>query len=127
MSKISSTPILVCRRVGKSFAGVTVLESVDLDLRPGEVHTLIGENGAGKSTLMKILAGVHRPDSGKLLFDGHEVTISSAQSAGRMGIALINQEPLYFPDLSIAENIFLGHRIPKGRLGQIDWRAMHKN
>ncbi|HWP39626.1 MAG TPA: sugar ABC transporter ATP-binding protein, partial [Tepidisphaeraceae bacterium] len=111
--------------VGKSFSGVPVLIDVDFDIRPGEVHTLIGENGAGKSTLMKIIAGVHRPDCGKLIVDGQEVTISSPMAARRLGIALIHQEPLNFPDLSVAENVFLDHRVPRGRLGQIDWRGMY--
>jgi ribose transport system ATP-binding protein/rhamnose transport system ATP-binding protein len=119
-----SPPVLAVQAVGKSFSGVAVLADVSMSIRGGEVHTLMGENGAGKSTLMKILAGVHRPDAGKILLDGQEVILSSAQSAGRLGIALIHQDPLSFPDLSIAENIILGHRIPKGKFGQIDWKAM---
>src|SRR4029077_19825499 len=87
-------PILFCRQVSKAFAGVVVLESVDFDLRPGEVHTMMGENGAGKSTLMKILAGVHRPDSGELLLDNQAVDIPSPLAALKLGIALIHQEPL---------------------------------
>src|SRR3954468_5336376 len=95
----SQNPIIVCRSISKSFAGVVVLESVDFDLRPGEVHTLMGENGAGKSTLMKILAGVHSPDSGTILLDCEPVSISSPLAAQRLGISLIHQEPLSFPDL----------------------------
>src|SRR3954451_16949239 len=112
MTEISANPILVCRKVGKSFAGVTVLESVDFDLRPGEVHTLMGENGAGKSTLMKILAGVHRPDMGELLLSDQAVDIPSPLAALKLGIALIHQEPLSFPDLDVAENIFMGRGVP---------------
>src|SRR2546423_5759790 len=107
MSESSAKPILVCSKVGKSFAGVVVLESVDFDVRPGEVHTLMGENGAGKSTLMKILAGVHRPDVGELLLDNQAVDIPSPLAAQKLGIALIHQEPLSFPDLDVAENIFM--------------------
>lgn len=123
-SSPDAPPVLFARGMSKSFAGVTVLEEVPFDVRPGEVHTILGENGAGKSTLLKIMAGVHRPDSGTLRVDGADVEIPSPMSARRHGIALIHQEPLSFPDLSVAENIFLGHEVPRGRLGQIDWRAM---
>jgi rhamnose transport system ATP-binding protein len=113
MTDTTAQPIIVCRAVGKSFAGVTVLESVDFDLRPGEVHTLMGENGAGKSTLMKILAGVHTPGSGELLLDNVPVNIPSPLAAQKLGIALIHQEPLSFPDLSVAENIFMSGGSPQ--------------
>src|SRR6476661_4961511 len=117
MSAASQNPILICKRVGKSFAGVPVLESVDFDLRPGEVHTLMGENGAGKSTLMKILAGVHRPDSGELVLNDYAIDIPSPLAALKLGIALIHQEPLSFPDLDVAENIFIGRGVPKTSIG----------
>ncbi|HYO09845.1 MAG TPA: ATP-binding cassette domain-containing protein, partial [Tepidisphaeraceae bacterium] len=110
--------------IRKGFSGVSVLEDVRFDARGGEVHTLMGENGAGKSTLMKILAGVHRPDAGQVLLDGRPVTLASPHAAMRLGIALIHQEPLSFPDLSVAENIFLGRGVPRGAAGQIDWSAM---
>jgi ribose transport system ATP-binding protein/rhamnose transport system ATP-binding protein len=125
MTDASVKPILICRNVGKSFAGVTVLDSVDFDLRPGEVHTLMGENGAGKSTLMKILAGVHRPDSGELLLDNNAIDIPSPLAALRLGIALIHQEPLSFPDLDVAENIFIGRGTPRTSIGSVDWSAMY--
>ncbi len=112
MSNADSKPVLTCHNIGKSFAGVTVLESVDFDLRPGEVHTLMGENGAGKSTLMKILAGVHRPDSGELRLYGQALDIPSPLAALKLGIALIHQEPLSFPDLDVAENIFMSGGAP---------------
>src|SRR5262245_18543621 len=114
-----------CERISKSFSGVRVLEDVDFDIRGGEVHTIMGEKGAGKSTLMKIVAGVHRPDSGTILLDQNPVTIPSPQAASKLGIALIHQEPLSFPDLSVAENIFLGHALPRGRFVQLDWGAMY--
>src|SRR2546423_11801775 len=120
MSESSPKPILACSKVGKTFAGVVVLESVDFDLRPGEVHTLMGENGAGKSTLMKILAGVHRPDTGELLLDNQAIDVPSPLAALRLGIALIHQEPLSFPDLDVGENIVMGRGMPK-RNGIIDW------
>src|SRR5205807_1579082 len=125
MSDPSTKPILICRSVGKSFAGVTVLDSVDFDVRPGEVHTLMGENGAGKSTLMKILAGVHQPDSGELLLDNQAVDIPSPLAAQKLRIALIHQEPLSFPDLDVAENIVMGRGMPKNALGMIDWPRIY--
>ena len=94
---------------------------VSLDLRPGEIHALVGENGAGKSTLVKILAGVHQPDAGTILVDGAPIQIADPAPARALGIAVVHQEPRLFPDLSVAENVFIGHP-PKGRLGAIDWR-----
>ena len=121
----ATTPVLAARGVSKSFSGVSVLADVAFDARGGEIHTVMGENGAGKSTLMKILAGVHRPDAGRLLLDGREVSIASPLAALRLGIALIHQEPLSFPDLSVAENIYLGRGTPRGAVGQIDWATMN--
>ncbi len=110
--------------VRKSFGSVSVLEDITFDLRGGEIHTLMGENGAGKSTLMKILAGIHQPDAGRLTRNGNKLLLPSPLIAMREGIALIHQEPLSFPDLSVAENIFLGRGTPRGRFGQVDWAAM---
>ena len=117
--------VIEARSIGKAFAGVTVLEDVSFDIRRGEIHSLVGENGAGKSTLMKIMAGVHRADAGQIVFDGRPAVFTSPQSAIRAGIALIHQEPLSFPDLSIAENIFLGRGMPRGSMGQIDRKTMN--
>src|SRR5690348_10672860 len=117
-------PIIRAQGITKSFGPVNVLQGVSFDLRPGEVHTLIGENGAGKSTLMKILAGVHTPDCGTILLDNKEVTIPSPHAAQALGIALIHQEPLSFPDLSVAENIFIGRKMPTTKIGAIDWRTI---
>ncbi|SFY42352.1 ABC transporter [Streptomyces atratus] len=97
---------------------------MSLSLCPGEVHALAGENGAGKSTLIKMLAGVHRPDRGQLLLDGEPVVFHGPADARDAGIAVIYQEPALFPDLSIAENIFMG-RQPRRVLGRIDRRAVH--
>jgi ribose transport system ATP-binding protein len=108
--------------VRKAFPGVVALDGVDFDLRRGEVHVLLGENGAGKSTLIKTLSGAHRPDEGRILVDGEEVTINSAQDAEKLGIATIYQEFNLVPDLTVAENIFLG-RQPR-RFGMIDRRRM---
>ncbi|MCM2575928.1 sugar ABC transporter ATP-binding protein [Streptomyces meridianus] len=107
----------------KAFPGVVALDSVDFDLRAGEVHVLLGENGAGKSTLIKMLSGVHTPDAGRILVDGREVHIRTAQDAERFGIATIHQEFNLVPDLSVAENIFLG-RQPR-RCGMIDRKRMN--
>lgn len=105
----ASRPLLTARAITKSFGAVNVLHEVDFDLRPGEVHTIMGENGAGKSTLLKILGGIHQPDAGAIEIEGAEATIANPHAAQQLGIALIHQEPLTFPDLDVAENIFLGH------------------
>jgi rhamnose transport system ATP-binding protein len=116
-----SEPVLQLRGVSRRFAGVQALEDVDLDLAAGEVHALVGENGAGKSTLVKILAGVHRPDAGTIRLGGEEVDLDGPAAARDRGIAVIHQQPNLFPDLDVAENVFVG-RLPRGRLGRIDWR-----
>ena len=102
--------ILRMEGVRKTFPGVVALDGVDFDLRRGEVHVLLGENGAGKSTLIKMLSGAHRPDGGRVLVDGSPVRINGAQDAERLGIATIYQEFNLVPDLSVAENIFLGRQ-----------------
>src|SRR4051812_13456233 len=116
--------IIRAQQIRKSFGGVTVLDGVDFDLLPGEVHALLGENGAGKSTLLKILAGVHRPDAGSVSVDDQAVHLHSPHDAQRHRIALIHQEPLTFPDLDVAENIYSGHPAPRNALGLLDRRAM---
>ena len=99
--------LIAAHHVSKSFAGVPVLCDVSVDIFAGQVHTIMGENGAGKSTLLKIFGGVHRPDEGSITLDGKTVHIRSPAAAQRLGISLIHQEPLSFPDLDIAENIYL--------------------
>ena len=98
---------------------------MSLDLLPGEVHALVGENGAGKSTLVKILAGVHQPDSGTIWLDGEPTQIHGPAQSRSLGIAVVHQEPRLFPDLTVAENVFIGHA-PSTRLGTIDWGAMRR-
>ena len=102
-------PVMSLRGVCKAFAGVQALAGVDFDLRPGEVHALLGENGAGKSTLMKILFGVVRPDAGEIVLDGRKLhTISGPRHALSLGIGLVSQELSLVPQLEVAQNIFLG-------------------
>lgn len=103
--------LLRVENLSKAFPGVQALDHVSLDVRPGEVVGLIGENGAGKSTLIKILAGVHHPDSGRIFFDGREAVISDPQTSQDVGIGVIFQELNLLPNLSVAENIFIGREI----------------
>ena len=117
-----SEPILKLEGIAKSFPGVRALAGIDFDVRPGEVHALLGENGAGKSTLIKIMSGVYQPDAGSITLDGKPTAFASPQEAQKSGIATIYQELLLFPELTVAENIFMGHA-PKGRFGAIDWSA----
>lgn len=118
----SPDELLRIEGIRKTFPGVVALDSVDFDLRRGEVHVLLGENGAGKSTLIKMLSGAYRPDAGKIVVDGKKVRIHGAQDAERLGIATIYQEFNLVPDLTVAENIFLG-RQPR-RFGLIDRKTM---
>jgi rhamnose transport system ATP-binding protein len=119
------TSLLRLQQVSKSFGAVAALRDAQLDLAAGEVHALVGENGAGKSTLVKILAGVHRPDAGTVTLDGREVTFAGPAEALAAGIAVIYQEPTLFPDLSVAENIFVGRQpVQAGR--RIDTAEMRR-
>ena len=110
-------------RISKSFAGLKVLSDVSFDVRPGEVHALLGENGAGKSTLIKVMAGLHRPDEGEIRIGGKTVSFASPREAHDAGIATVHQELLLFPELTVAENIFLG-QTPKTGTGLVDWQQM---
>ncbi|MBP2475565.1 ribose transport system ATP-binding protein [Crossiella equi] len=111
--------------VTKKFTGALALADVDLEVRAGEVHVLLGENGAGKSTLVKVLAGVHRPDAGQVFLDGQPVRITSPQHARSLGLAVIYQELTLVNQLSVAENLFLG-RQPR-RFGVVDHRRMRRD
>ncbi|MGW8064227.1 sugar ABC transporter ATP-binding protein [Streptomyces ziwulingensis] len=115
--------VLALEGVSKSFGAVRALRDVTLRLYAGEAHALAGENGAGKSTLIKTLAGVHRPDTGTVLLDGEPVDFHGPADARDAGIAVIYQEPTLFPDLSVAENIFIG-RQPRRSLGRVDHRTV---
>jgi rhamnose transport system ATP-binding protein len=116
-------PILTLAGVSKQFPGVRALHSVSLTLRPGEVTALIGENGAGKSTLVKILTGIYQPDEGEIVVSGKRFICAGPRDAWAAGIAAIQQETVMFDELSVAENIFMGH-MPTGFGGRIDWGAM---
>ncbi|MBR0688253.1 sugar ABC transporter ATP-binding protein [Bradyrhizobium manausense] len=120
-----AVPLLAVRAIEKSFPGVRALSGVSFDAARGEVHALLGENGAGKSTLIKIVSGVFPPDRGEVLVNGKQVDLARPDDARRAGIATIYQELLLFPELTVAENIFMGHA-PRAGLGRIDWRAMHE-
>ncbi|TDC89272.1 sugar ABC transporter ATP-binding protein [Actinomadura sp. 7K507] len=109
MGSSETEPLLEMRGIVKQFPGVRALDGVDLDVRPGEVHCLLGQNGAGKSTLIKVLAGAHQPDQGEIVFAGEPVRLAGPTAAMRAGIATIYQELDLVDGLSVAENIFLGH------------------
>ena len=124
-SKTGDTPaILEMRGISQIFPGVKALDNVSIALHPGTVTALIGENGAGKSTLVKILTGIYRPNEGEILVNGQPVTFASAQAAIDAGVTAIHQETVLFDELTVAENIFLGHA-PRARLRTIDWKVMN--
>ncbi len=121
----SVPPRVELRGISKRFGATAALTDVSMDLRAGEIHALVGENGAGKSTLVKILAGVHAPDAGIILLDGVATQIVDPTAARAHRVAVVHQEPRLFPDLSVAENVFLANP-PTGRLGEISWREMRR-
>src|SRR3954452_1471610 len=109
-SDVASTPTLELRDVAKTFGPVVALSSAAITVHPGSIHALVGENGAGKSTLVKIVAGVYRRDGGELLLHGASVDFSSTAESKDAGVAVIYQEPVLFPDLSVTENLFMGRQ-----------------
>ena len=116
-------PLLETAAVAKAFGTVVALRAVDLSVRPGEVHALLGANGAGKSTLVKILTGIHAADDGEMLLDGRPVRPRGSAQALELGISPVYQEVNLLANLSVAHNLYLG-REPR-RFGCIDWRRMH--
>jgi rhamnose transport system ATP-binding protein len=117
--------VLTLTGAAKTFGPVVALADGTIDIRPGEIHALVGENGAGKSTLVKILAGVHAPDAGEFVVGGEHVAFRTPADSKAAGISVIYQEPTLFPDLTVAENIFIG-RQPTGRGGIINRREMRR-
>lgn len=123
MSTDSKKPILEMRHISKRFDTTQALDDVSLDLYPGEIHALMGENGAGKSTLIKIMTGVYQPDEGQVQLDGKPIRVGNSVEAQAYGIAAIYQEPMIFPDLNVAENIFITHR---SRDPVVNWNRMFR-
>lgn len=114
---------LQLRHITKTFPGVKALNDVSFDVRYGTVHSIVGENGAGKSTLMKIINGMHAPNSGEIYVNGEKQNITSPQVAKKLGISMIFQELVYAPNLSVAENLCLGDP-PRTKAGFVDWKTM---
>lgn len=124
---VPSETLLYMERISKSFPGVRALQCVDFQLREGEVHALIGENGAGKSTLIKVLSGVHRPDAGRIWLAGREIRARTPRDMMDAGVRVIYQELNLVPELSVAENLFLGREPRRRRLrGVIDWPEIYR-
>lgn len=116
--------ILELKGITKIFPGVKALDNVQFQLKPGEVHALMGENGAGKSTFIKVITGVHKAEEGEMFLEGKRVSFKGPRDAQAAGIAAVYQHPTSYPDLTVAENIFMGHEIIKS--GMIQWREMNK-
>ena len=122
----SNPPVLSLDGIVKDFPGVRALSDVSIELYAGEVTALVGENGAGKSTVVKVLTGIYQPDAGQIVLNGSPVKLSTPNDAARAGITAIHQETVLFDDLSVAENIYIGHA-PRTRAGLIDWNTMNTN
>lgn len=118
--------ILELKEITKRFPGVTALNNVHFKLKKGEIHALMGENGAGKSTFIKVITGVHSPDDGQILLDGNPVTFSNPIEAQEAGIAAIYQHVTNYPDLSVTENIFMGHEKIHPKTKRLRWKEMHR-
>lgn len=118
--------VLEMREIDKVFPGVHALKKVNFELRKGEVHALLGENGAGKSTLINVLGGVYPIDGGQILIDGQPVVIRQIKDAQQLGIAIIHQELVLVPHMTVAENIFMG-REPRTKLGTVDKKKMFRD
>src|SRR6476620_6390107 len=101
--------MLTFSHISKRFGGVRALEDVSFEIQSGAIHAIVGENGAGKSTLMKIVSGVHLPDTGTITLDGKEITVPTPRRARELGIALVPQEPALCPNLSVEDNLNLGY------------------
>ena len=118
--------VLELKGITKRFPGVIALDNVHFKLRPGEIHALMGENGAGKSTFIKVITGVHSPNEGEIILNGKKVEFSNPKEAQAMGIAAIYQHVTNYPDLTVTENIFMGHEKVKRITGRLLWKEMHE-
>src|SRR3954470_20996239 len=125
-ARAANEPLLRMTGIEKRYAGVRALRGVDFEVLPGEVHGLIGENGAGKSTLIKILSGVEQADAGHIEYDGRTVHFGSTAAALASGIGTVFQEPQVFPDLTVAENVFVGRELRTGDR-RVDWAEQEKH
>ena len=122
---MSDKIVLSMKNISKTFPGVKALSNVDFTLREGEIHALMGENGAGKSTLIKVLTGVHGFEEGQIVMEGNRTIVNnSPQDAQKNGISTVYQEVNLCPNLTVAENLFIG-REPR-KCGMIDWRTMNR-
>lgn len=126
MTREAERPVVSLQHAVKKFGSFTAMSDGCIELYPHRIHALAGENGAGKSTLVKVLAGIHQPNSGEFLVDGQSVRFKTPAESKAAGISVIYQEPTLFPDLTVAENIYVG-RQPRGRLGLIDHAAMRRD
>ncbi|RAZ81162.1 sugar ABC transporter ATP-binding protein [Planococcus halotolerans] len=117
--------VLELKGITKEFPGVRALDNVDFKLKPGQIHALMGENGAGKSTFIKVITGVHAPNEGEMFLNGERVEFSNPNDAQEKGIAAIYQHVTSYPDLSVTENIFMGHERIQKFTGRILWKEMH--
>jgi len=122
----TTIPLLSLKGITKVFPGVRALENVHLDLWPGKVTALIGENGAGKSTLVKVMTGIYQPEEGELLYKAIPITLPHPEAAHKVGITAIHQETVLFDELTVTENIFVGHYLCRGPFKKLDWPAMHQ-
>src|SRR5690554_1960013 len=118
--------ILELKGITKIFPGIKALDDVNFQLKQGEIHALMGENGAGKSTFIKIITGVHKPDTGEIYLDGNKVEFKTPREAKEMGIAAIYQHSTSYPDLTVTENIFIGHEKVQKGTKRLLWKEMHQ-
>ena len=125
MKKNENRPRLQIQNISKSFGGIEALKDVSYNIKDGEIHALVGENGAGKSTLVKIITGLESADNGSLLLDGEEIKFHNPMEARANGVLAVYQDPKLFPNLDIAENVFMGIH-PKTKAGFVDRKLMYR-